>query len=354
MTDKSQNQKDSNIILYPGLVRRLLELGMDALKEKRGQSAYEYFKQAESIEPDNSKVRFGTMLSLVELGRLEEAVLLTDQLLKEDAGDYYENLQVHISLLVQLSRYEEVIEILDAVLAESQLPPQHAESLYKLLHFSRQMTEDSYLTNSFSTSLEPDGVENIQTEHLQSSSPHKQWQSIQMLSKANSKQAAHDLVQYIEDPDKDLLLRSYALQLLMKWEIDQEVHITKLEKSLTVNPALLAKRDDMTNRSDQIKQILSTELEHENPVLYELATQLLIMHLLIIFPFLPEQDEIYTYAAALHLLASERLGLTSNEESLALHYGCSLSDILEQTAVIEELEGKIFKQDDINYKHEDT
>ncbi|TSB46268.1 tetratricopeptide repeat protein [Alkalicoccobacillus porphyridii] len=354
MTDKSHHSKDNNIILYPGLVRRLLELGMESLKVKEGQSAYDYFKQAESIEPDNPKVRFGKMLSLVELGRLEEAVQLTDKLLKEGTGDYYENLQVHISLLVQLSRYEEVIEILDVVLAESQLPSQHAESLYKLLHFSRQMTEDEYLTDSYPIHLDSDESDMLELEDLQSDSPQKQWQSIQLLSTSNFQQAVPNLITYIEDSSKDLLLRSYALQLLMKWEVQQDIHISKLGQSKTVSPATLAKNEQMSNCSTKMKGILSQELEHENPILYEMATQLLIMHMLVLFPFYPKEEEMTTWAASFHLLACERLAMDCNEETIAMRYGCNVSALLEHAALVEEVEGNVFKQNQDHVTNEDT
>ncbi|MDQ0208029.1 tetratricopeptide repeat protein [Alkalicoccobacillus murimartini] len=354
MTDKSHEQNESNIVLYPGLVRRLLELGMDSLKAKDGQAAYDYFQQAEKVEPENPKVRFGMMLSLVELGRLDEAVQMTDKLLKEGTGDYFENLQVHISLLVQLSRYEEVIEILDAVLAENRFPPQHAETLYKLLHFSRQMTDGYFSTEFYPTEVEPDDSGILQTEHLQSDSPEVQWQAIQSLNKANLHKATPELITYIEDPNKDLLLRSYALQLLMKWEISSEVTISKLGRTKTIVPAKLVGSDGMTAFSNKIKDILSEQLEHENPILHEMATQLMIMHLLVLFPFLPEENEVNVYAASFHLLACDRLALDDLEEEIADQYSCSVSDVLEKVAVIEELEQQIFKQGPTDFRDTDT
>lgn len=343
MTDKSHKNDQNNIILYPGLVRRLLELGMDALKAKDGKRAHEYFEQAESIEPDNAKVRFGKMLSLVELGRLEEAVNLTDKLLREGTGDYFENLQVHISLLVQLSRYEEVIELLDAVLAENRFPPQHAESLYKLLHFSRQMTESLPLVDHTIDGDEPDEVEREDLNNLQSSNPELEWQAIQNLGKKNQHQATEAFIAYIEDPAHDWLLQSYALQYLMDWNVTREISMTKLGQTQVVVPETLKNEGSLTHFISKMKQLLVEYLEQEDPILLEMSTQLMVLHSLSVFPFLPEESEEKGYAAAFTIIACERIASDYNEMEIVEAFKTKRSEVLEKIEFIEELEGQVFR-----------
>ncbi|MFK3938972.1 tetratricopeptide repeat protein [Alkalihalobacillus sp. NPDC078783] len=343
MTDKSHKNDQNNIILYPGLVRRLLELGMDALKAKDGKGAHEYFEQAESIEPENAKVRFGKMLSLVELGRLEEAVNLTDKLLREGTGDYFENLQVHISLLVQLSRYEEVIELLDAVLAENRFPPQHAESLYKLLHFSRQMTESLPVIDQSLGDHVADDVEKEELDKLQSSNPELEWQAIQNLGKKNQHQATEAFITYIEDPAHDWLLQSYALQYLMDWNVTEEITITKLGQTQVVVPETLKLEGALTHFISKMKHLLIEYLEHEDPILLEMSTQLMVLHSLTIFPFLPEETEQRSYAAAFTMIACERIASDYNEMEIVEAFKTNRSDVLEKIEFVEELEGQVFR-----------
>ncbi|MCM2675205.1 hypothetical protein [Alkalicoccobacillus plakortidis] len=254
----------------------------------------------------------------------------------------------------KLSRYEEVIELLDAVLAENRFPPQHAESLYKLLHFSRQMTEDVYLTDSIQSTNELGDVEFEETVKLQSNNPELQWQAIQYLSKANQRQMAPTLITYIEDPKKDLLLRSYALQLLMEWEIESVVTITKIGQTKKVIPATLKSQDQMSVFASEMKQRLSEQLEHENPILYEMATQMMIMHLLILFPFLPEKKEQDVYAASFHMIACDRIASDYSEEQIATQYNSELSETLEKIELIEELEKQIFRNGLTDLKETDT
>ncbi|WP_100405027.1 tetratricopeptide repeat protein [Bacillus solitudinis] len=340
MSDKHKRKKDSNIVLYPGLVKRLIEKGMDALKKKEARTAYDYFVSAEQHEPDNPQVRFGIVLSLVELGRLEEAVKLTSSLLKEGIGDYYDNLQVHISLLVQLGYYQEVVDILDAVLAENRIPSQFAESFYQLLHFSRQMIDDNELIETIES--QGDDFTHGSAQLLENNSLQKQWQGIQELKTSTHPVAIESLITYIENVNHDLFLRSMALQVLHKHNIERPVTVEKLGQKDIFVPAALEELYEM-QFGQSVVNMLEQQLEHENPILLEMAKQLCWAHLYIVYPFLPIPSEVPLWGAVFHLVASERLGLEETEEDIATIYGCSLKLLMEKGNEVIELESKVFR-----------
>ena len=54
---------------------------------------------------------------------------------------YFTVLQVYMTILIQLKQYEEVKSTIEAVLEENQLPAESAEQFYRLLEFSRKMTD---------------------------------------------------------------------------------------------------------------------------------------------------------------------------------------------------------------------
>ncbi|WP_088103737.1 tetratricopeptide repeat protein [Halalkalibacter urbisdiaboli] len=340
MSDKRERKKETNVVLYPGLVKRLIEKGMDALKNKEAENAYQYFISAQEHEPNNSQVRFGVVLSLVELGRLKEAVELTRALLNEGIGDYYDNLQVHISLLVQLGYYQEVVDILDAVLAENRIPAQFAESFYQMLHFSRQMVDDNELLENIEVEHEPIHEDAIKL--LQSSSMHLQWKGIEDLKNSNHPDAIRAMITYIENNKHDPLLRSIALQGLHKKEITSPVIIEKFGQKKEVIPKQLEEIYEITF-GQEINRVLSANLEHENPILYDLANQLCWTHLTILYPFLPQPSDPNLWAAVFQLIASERLGYEDHEEEIADLYQCSFKLLLEKSQEVVEAEKNVFR-----------
>ncbi len=334
--DKRIHKKNEKVVIYPGLVKRLIEKGMDALKEKDGKSAYEFFLEAEAHEQDHPQVLFGKMLSLVELGRLEEAVEHTAQLLYEGIGDYFDNLQVHISLLVQLGKYEEVVEIISAVLSEHRIPAQHAESFYQLLHFSRQMAD------SHKGEIDREEAIDDVLKLLQSDSLELQLKAITELKNSKHKKAAAALVSYVEESNRDLALQSMALKALHEKKYKDVVHVEKLGREMDVRPSELADLFETTFMKKLLAK-LEAVLEHEHPFLLEVAKQLCLSHLLALYPFLPEPEEETFWAGVFHYCAAERLGLDEELNEIQTHYSIDEQSLKQSKAEVEKLESIVFQ-----------
>ncbi|WP_332689580.1 hypothetical protein [Halalkalibacter lacteus] len=344
--DKRKQHKNKNVILYPGLVKRLIEKGMDALKNKDGKEAYKFFLSAEEHEPDHPQVLFGKMLSLVELGRLEEAVRHTNDLLKEGIGDYFENLQVHISLLVQLGKYQEVVDILDAVLTENQFPSQYAESLYQLLHFSRQMVGDQEWLGQTEMKEEQIPIEVIQMLH--SGSLELQSKAIQHLREIEGDDAINELIQYLDDKNHDYVLQSMALQALHDKGCNEKIHIVKQGRELTVIPNELTQVYEQQFHNE-ILAYLSNQLEHNDPLLFELAKQLSWTHLWSLYPFLPEPEDPKLWGQVFHYCAAERIGLEEEVGELEEEYQFKLNFFIEKVLEVKELESSVYQIDQNHY-----
>ncbi|MFC0469449.1 hypothetical protein ACFFHM_02555 [Halalkalibacter kiskunsagensis] len=340
--DKRKQQINKKVILYPGLVKRLIEKGMDALKNKDGKAAYEFFLSAEEHEPEHPQILFGKMLSLVELGRLEEAVQHTNDLLKEGIGEYFENLQVHISLLVQLGRYQEVVDILDAVLSENQFPSQYAESFYQLLHFSRQMVGDQEWLAQ--TELKEESIPIEVTNMLQADSLELQSKAIQHLRELEGQESMNELVQYLRLKDRDYVLQSMALQALHDKDCNETIHITKQGREMDVTPSELT-HVYQQKFHNEILAYLSNHLEPNDPLLYELAKQLSWTHLWSLYPFLPEPEDSKLWAQVFHYCAAERIGLEDEVVQLEEEYQFKLNFFMEKVVEVKELESSVYQID---------
>ncbi|WP_052144606.1 hypothetical protein [Halalkalibacter okhensis] len=315
---------------------------MDALKDKDGQAAYDFFLSAEEHEPEHPQVLFGKMLSLVELGRLEEAVEHTDSLLKEGIGDYFENLQVHISLLVQLGKYQEVVDILDAVLSENQFPSQFAESFYQLLHFSRQMVGDQEWLNQIETKDEPLPLELV--EMLHSDSLELQSKALQHLRELDHKDATSAIVEFLHKKDRDYVLQSMAIKALEDKEYDKMIHIKKQGREKQIVPKDL-NSDLQQDFHERLLTYISGELEHTDPLLYEITKQLSWTHLWSLYPFLPEPEEVKLWGDVFHYCGAERIGLDEDLEILLERYQFKHALFMEKVQEVKEIESSVYQID---------
>ena len=329
-------KKGDKVIYYPGLVNRLIEKGMDALKEKDGKTAYHYFLEAEQHERDHPKVLFGKMLSLVELGRLQEALNYTARLLDDGIGDYFSLLKIHLSLLIQLGHYDEAAALISTVLSEHRIPAREVESFYQLLHFSRQMADERNDDRG-----DDDAPLEEMIRMLEASSLEVQLKAITSLKNYEETKATEALVRYVQSPDKDFALKSIALRALHEKKYDDFVQIEKDGRKMKVKPKEL---DDLFKGTfaTKVLAILQQQVENEQPFLFEFARQICFSHLLAIYPFLPEPEDEIVWAGVFHYCAAERLGLEEELAELLRKYSLDTKTVARLKREVERYETNVF------------
>ncbi|WP_096202780.1 tetratricopeptide repeat protein [Bacillus sp. FJAT-45350] len=342
MSDEQNNQKE-NVILFPGLVSKYVDKGMGYLKEKSYHMALKSFEETLKLEPDHPQGRLGIVLSYIELGRLQEAVEASETMLREDIGDYYDVLQVHISLLVQLGQYQEVVTMLEAVIAEDRIPSHLAESFYHLLHFSRQMIEEPLLDDavigeaSFNEQLVDEAFELLKVDD-----PLRQWKGIQTLKNSEHPQLVENISIFLQEEKNDILLKSMALQLLKDRNVDDPILVTKLNQTISVIPSNLS---DLEHSSfgESVEQKLRMELESENPTLLENSLEIWWHYLFAIYPIESSTDDADVWAAAVHITALESHGFDFDEVEISNTYEVPLKEVLHNMNQLMDVQHQVFQ-----------
>ncbi|UOE93349.1 hypothetical protein [Alkalihalobacillus sp. LMS39] len=338
MSKENNHQKD-NVVLFPGLVTKLVDKGMTALKEKKFKDSLSFFEQALELEEDHAQGRFGVVLSLIELGHLKEAADKSKQMLNEDIGNYYDILQVHVSLLVQLGQYKNVVSILEGVLSEAQLPPHLAESFYQLLHFSRQMNgeEPEYHTP---TKVDEEPPVELMTL-LHHSNKENQLRAIQLLSKHEHPIVISEFKKYLLD-DRDPMLKTIVLQTLGQLQVSEPIELKKFDHTVTVVPTQVK---EVTEQSfgKEVQAMIEQELEQENPTLLETVLHIWWQYIFALFPLIPLPEDKELWVAAIYVVGLESQGFDFDENEIATKYHHSVYDILQKANEIREVEETVFQ-----------
>ncbi|OIJ10600.1 hypothetical protein BKP37_18895 [Anaerobacillus alkalilacustris] len=338
MREKQKKFKEK-VVLFPGVVEKLVAKGMEALKQKSFSDAFSFFDQALQIEPDHPQARFGLALSLIEQARLEEAKEVTEQMLKEDVGNYYDILQVHISLLVQLGEYDEVVTMLEGIMTEEKLPANLAESFYHLLHFSRQMVDDG--TNveiDIDIKQPPEEVLNM----LYNGTVEKQWLAIQMLGKLPASVFIEAVKQYLMTNHFDPVLKSIILQQLKEKNVIENIEIHKFGKVININ---ISELEDVYHEEfgQNTLKLVAEQLENDNPSLFEVVTQLWWHYLFAIYPISPEPLQPSLWAAAVHRTGIEMAGMDFDDYNLANKYNVDKEEMVVCSEEILKIENETYK-----------
>ncbi|MCR6095630.1 tetratricopeptide repeat protein [Salipaludibacillus agaradhaerens] len=346
---KQANGHDDNVILFPGLVPRLVDKGMISLKEKKYYDALTYFKQSIELEPEHPQARYGLVITNIELNRLAEARIHCESMLHEGIGDYYDVLQVYVSLLVQLGDYQEVVKLLEVVIAEDKLPAKMAESFYHLLEFSRQMTEgyesvEVETENGGDDSLElvPTTEELIQI--LEKGNLDQQWGAIQQLSQHDSLKVEKAYRSFLKGRDNNPVLKSYLLQTLKEMNSQGTFDVHKFGKDFIVT---IEDLEDVFHEKFGTSVIskLETTLAQKNPSLFEMVQQVWWHYLFALFPESPEPLDINIWACALHHMGRNLLEEDTRIEEILILYQVEEEDVKKAVDHLKQIETLLFSMD---------
>jgi tetratricopeptide (TPR) repeat protein len=332
MTNDKENK--NNIIRFPNLTGRLLEKGMDSLKNKKYDESLSCFEQLLHSDPMHSQGNLGLVLSLVELGRLQEAKERCDRMLKEGIGEYYDVLQIYLSILVQLSEYITVVSVIEAVLEEQKIPADKAETFYQLLQFSRKVIEQEGVPEVKSIpeqSVKENPDFSALREMLSSDRADAQWVAVQQLKRLGSELTVPLFESFLLDESKHPAVKSLILQYLKENHINKTVKLKKYGREEDIEISKLTEWNEDPFYM-QVKKLIQDELEQENPSLLDIALAVWKDYTLALYPFSPEPENKLLWFEATVIAASILCGMeeeTGNEDE-ELHRAVKLLVELER------------------------
>ena len=308
------NSKKGKVIPFPGLGKRLLDRGMDALMEKRYKEASEFLNQAVEIDEDNYNAQFGLIVALVELGDYGPAKEHCRSIMNKGIGDYFQVMEMYVMILLQLNEYDEMESTVQALLEDGYVPPDKEEHFEKMLEFCRKMqterAEEEQVLDEYEEETGP--------LQLLDRPYEEQVRIVAGIRDDNVRKYLLEIKDYLQSPDGYPFLKTMLLLILKEQEVQDSCDVEKFLKHTSVVPAELENLEER-DFFVQVKQMISDQLEHENPTLWLLAEQLLERHHYLMFPFDPDHS-FESWAAAYHFLAAGYQGFELDEQELIGRY----------------------------------
>lgn len=321
---KKKQSNNSKIIPFPNLEDRLLHEGMEALKEKRYKEALQFFNQFEIYNQSYPEVQIGIVVCLLELGLYEDAKEKCERLLQEDIGNYFNVMQIYTTILIQLSEYDKVVTILEALFEEEKIPAEHAEELFHLLEFSRKSSDHSNgPRNPMESSVNIQALGHI----LENGNISEQLQAIQNLKhEPTISELTEVLKNVLGNRTTHPVIQSMVLQLMIEKEIHDSVVIQKFDWTMKLN---LDEAIEIFEHPFTIQVLNKLEdiLIHENPTLFDAVKELWERFLFVLFPFQPEPLDVSVWSGALHKFGYQLFGIDIADEEIEAIYHIEIDRI---------------------------
>ncbi|WP_100399800.1 tetratricopeptide repeat protein [Bacillus sp. FJAT-44742] len=318
-----QENEKGKVIQFPGAANTLVERGLDHLKKGNPKEGVAMFQEALAHDPDNEQASYGLLLAYADAGDLKEGKRLAETMLQEAKGEYFEVLQVYISILAQLGEYKKVVSTLEAVQSETRFPAHLAEPFFEMMALSKSMIE----ADEQSRTLVEDEEELQMSREaagtalnlLTSGSFEQQWQALSLLKGEKSSIELRDFEQVMKSEKAFPVIKSFILLLLKDRGISQEVTIVKKEMGITVVPEELPSFEEI-EPVPSIFSLLDEHLGQSDPSLFNTAHHLLKQISLHYYPFSLEPKEAGAWAAAIHHEAATHFGQEPDVQELARLY----------------------------------
>ncbi|WP_338470431.1 tetratricopeptide repeat protein [Niallia sp. XMNu-256] len=301
---KGHEIKQSKVIQFPGLEKRLLERGLENLQSQNYHEAIDLFQQSIELDSENHDSYIGLLLAYFDSGRVEQAVDLAHHMLQEGIGDEMETLDIYLMLLVQKSQHEQVVEEINLLLKESRIPYHKQEHFERLLHLSEKMIENKTEVEKIDFEDEsPLGSLDLYQYH----DPQEQVLIASQLSHQPIKRYEEEIKQYLKSYEGDPFLKTLILNVLKEQNYDHPVDIEKFGKLITIVPDRMVHLTE-NERVTELLVVISDVLEDEDPILYDNIKTLIERHFFLIYPFVLEELSIQAWGAAFHYIGNEYYG----------------------------------------------
>jgi tetratricopeptide (TPR) repeat protein len=315
---KKNNEEKGKVLQFPGLKERLLEKGVQALENGDIQESADLLTQAYEMEPENPDINTALVLALYENKQYDEAKVICKEMLLEGIGEYFEVVDMYLMILIQLHQHQDVIDTINVLFDEKEVPFEKEEHFKKLLHFSEKVMDGK--EPGTETKEDPEIPE---TTILKDKSLEEQTLIAAQLVHQNIRPYLPELLSYLSEETSHPFLQSMILNVLREHGFDKEISISKLNKEVKVTPSMLQdvfETDFFMKVSEELEELLS----QRNPSLFQHALELVKRHSFLMYPFEFQADA----------------------ENTAIVYGSYAADMFADAILGEELKGKIEECDE--------
>lgn len=277
-------QKKENIIVFPGMVDRLISEGLKHAEDFQYDLAVDSIRQALTyIEADEQTLGVYAY-SLYEIREFAEAKTVCEELLKLGPTYYFETMELYVTILMELRQFGEVKEIVESLLEEGVVPLDKVDKFEQLLTLNErvakqkggQILEDTPHNNQIDVSL-------FQYDTFSRFPEDKQQQLLVELEGENLTPIENELVTIIEDDLISPITKSFALLLMVHEGIDREITIEKFGYQMILTPKNLPE-PAQTSTVEAVLEMTEDALG-QNPTKLEMVHDLIIRHSFATYPF---------------------------------------------------------------------
>ena len=277
-----ENNQNGNVVLFPGMVEKLIERAHEAVELSCYEEANELFEEALRYQNGDEYMLSVYAHSLYEVKNYERAKEICEDLIALQPEFYFEVMELYLTICMQLKEFQQVEKIIQTLFNEQMIPVEQQEKfqriqdLNKRIAFKKQQLEQEKQAEFLLK-------EQMDVNHFLNLPVMEQLILVQQFSEVNIRPYKNVLKEMIEDDKVHPFIQSLLLSLLIEQEVSIEISVAKFGMEKKLNPA----ESNLPTELPQYQEIhnLLAERYDQNPTVWEMLQEVLSKHAIIAYPF---------------------------------------------------------------------
>lgn len=285
--------ESDRVIMLPKVKQSLKEQAFNNIANKKFTEALAITEKLIDHDVDEMNIYLAKLSCLTELNKLDEAIIFIEELLSKEDENHFTYFEIYIGLLYETNQFEEVMKELD----EKEIPEEQKQGFNELYRIAFQTNEKMKMASSkeFLTELEI---------AINSNESLKQWNLINQLRKIDVK-PPQNIIELLKMDNIHSVVKTAVFSWLRDKQYAAEVEVVKFNKSKIMTPR---HTESLTTDAAVVKTIFHlTNVEEENPTLYQMIEEMLIKYIYVNYPILYDESDAKYVAEALEALCKRNL-----------------------------------------------
>ena len=279
--DRKSNQ-NGNIVLFPGMVERLIERAHEAVELSCYEEANELFEQALGFQKGDEYMLSVYAHSLYEVKNYARAKEICEELIALQPEFYFEVMELYLTICMQLKEFQQVEKIIETLFNEQMIPIEHQEKFQRIQELNKRIALNKQQLEH-EKQVESLLKEQMDINRFLNLPVMEQLILVQQFSEVNIRPYKNMLKGMIEEDEVHPFIRSLLLSLLIEQEVSIEISVSKFGMEKKLNPAE-SKLPTELPQYQEIRNILAERYD-QNPTVWEMLQEVLSKHAIIAYPF---------------------------------------------------------------------
>lgn len=282
MKENKKNKGQGKVIIFPGMMDRLLNEAKYLAENNQYKEANELFEQAFLLGEGDEVSLSIFAYSLYEEKNFERAKQVCEELLAIGPNMYFEVMELYLTICMQLRQFKQVEKIIESLFDEQLIPEHEAEKFERLKNLNAHIAENQE-SHFQAPIIEGDELEEFTAAEFLEMSAQQQMMRIHELTEKNIRPYSEELKAVIENESIQPFIKSLLLILLVEQEVNLDVTVSKFGQSKALNPVDFPLPTELP-RYKEISEKIAEQLAQE-PSTLEFAMHLIDKHAIVLYPY---------------------------------------------------------------------